>query len=1619
MAQNRYVATTGSDNVNDCTISANPCATIQQAIDSSSVGDSVFVASGTYDSFGTSFGGSSGLYIKGDVGAKIVLAYSVTNERIVDLRADSTTFTGFTVKGGGAHTGVAISGRGIMVSDNIVDSVSTAIQTTTQYTEGNAAITGNTITNSGYGISLQNNTNTVTGNDIDVSTEGIGIGSALNVITNNDIKVSSGGIQVQTYSGGSLPGADIDLLAFLSSNDFNRSVIVKDDSGLKIETIFGDMQKAIDSTSNGDSVFVGEGEYAEELTVNISSIKLIGAQFGIDARNRSAPESNLIGGITLSSTADSIFIDGFTISEGANLAGENAAIYIHQKADHTTIQNTIFARSGTVDGDSYRGIVTAVGGNHTKLLIQRNSFSGWATGVFLNPGPSDAQILNNDFDTNYVGMSFDGPDSVTILDNSFHNNVFEGLGLGPWTGSEAAPDELTAIIAGNDFDTNTTHIGLYLGINDQINLSNNSFGGENISGMTLSELLAIEEKVGHGVDTSGGYSGFALLREDYVFITNSNSISKGLGFASSGDTVFVGKGTYDENVSISTNNVTITGQDDAELQVDKNETGFSVSSDSVGIKNMKITGPYSFNFNTVDWDALPNAFGIMVNGTASNILLDNNTISNVRTGISFVNGSAGSATNNTIDNTKGSFIIRTDDVQLSGNSIDSVGNEWDIVLLQGVTSDGYTASPLTSIEDYSADILSLSTSNGGMKILDRRYGSNGILNTTSTIGNRSHIYISAGSGFTASDDFDFGNGLGNLRQPLGNIEDGINGVVVGGNVNVLSGTYSEQSVSIKKNDISLSIASEVSGIDTLAFDTSVEKLSLTGNDSSLVIMGNDQANTFTISGSANTIDGGTGTDQIVLAGNRHEYTISDNSGFFTLTDGRTNSPNGDNVVSNVQEAGFDDITISLSFGNPVTYPGTSLYFPNNTTEIEILNDAVLQFADSLTIELWVKADGFDSADQTVLKKGDTSWSIHRNASTNFIAFTTYISGVPHTLEGTTSVNDTKWHHIVAVFTGSNKLLYVDGILDSQASVSGSLDTDTEPITIGGWAGNIDELRIWSTIRNAEHIRTNVFQQLKVDEPGLVGYWRMDDGSGSVVGDLTSNKNDINIAVSSSLVWSTEAYPTGSFITGDEGWRIITSPASGLTYAQILEGLWTQGFSGADIEGGTPNVYTYTEGDGDTDASGRGFTVISSASGVPSEGQAILVYVYEDDDPGTEGIQGGFPKIIKADSTQRFGTVTPSLSITKSGVGGTFNSSNDGWNLIGNPYASTIDWDESDGWTRTGLDNTMYVWSDSAGGGTGAYLSWNGITGTLGTGKVSPMQGFWVKADNSAPPSLAIDDTARSSGANFLKQNVIPELRFSLDGERLSSKSIIMFSEESSVGKDNFDAYKLASNNTDWLSISTSVLKEEGTMDIQALPVTSEQPIEMSLDIDGSDLGGEFTLSWHSRQMPEYLTIQLLDVEEEKVLDLSKEGSYKFTFNSKAKNEVKEDIVFLPDAVVPQPILHKESVLSGRFTIVIKNIQTAIDEPENGIPSILELAQNYPNPFNPNTNIEFGIPNQSNVTLEVFNILGRKVATLISNELKQAGRHSVNFNAGSLASGIYIYRISTDDSAILKKMILLK
>jgi hypothetical protein len=146
--------------------------------------------------------------------------------------------------------------------------------------------------------------------------------------------------------------------------------------------------------------------------------------------------------------------------------------------------------------------------------------------------------------------------------------------------------------------------------------------------------------------------------------------------------------------------------------------------------------------------------------------------------------------------------------------------------------------------------------------------------------------------------------------------------------------------------------------------------------------------------------------------------------------------------------------------------------------------------------------------------------------------------------------------------------------------------------------------------------------------------------------------------------------------------------------------------------------------------------------------------------------------------------------------------------------------------------------------------------------------------------------------------------------------------------------------------------------------------------------------------------------------------------SRTSGAVSYTFVARDGAFVNVTAVNPASPING--TIAVKGISWggAIFNPPTGIasspnvPLEFSLGQNYPNPFNPSTVIRYGLPQQSHVLLDVYNVIGQKVATLV-NENQQAGFHEVHFNGTSLPSGLYFYRLTSGGFVQTLKMVLTK
>ncbi|MFO7448429.1 MAG: T9SS type A sorting domain-containing protein, partial [Ignavibacteriaceae bacterium] len=133
--------------------------------------------------------------------------------------------------------------------------------------------------------------------------------------------------------------------------------------------------------------------------------------------------------------------------------------------------------------------------------------------------------------------------------------------------------------------------------------------------------------------------------------------------------------------------------------------------------------------------------------------------------------------------------------------------------------------------------------------------------------------------------------------------------------------------------------------------------------------------------------------------------------------------------------------------------------------------------------------------------------------------------------------------------------------------------------------------------------------------------------------------------------------------------------------------------------------------------------------------------------------------------------------------------------------------------------------------------------------------------------------------------------------------------------------------------------------------------------------------------------------------------------------------FTGDSIyVTDPSALQDTLQPGEFsiytTVKLPSPEPGVEESDETIVTEYNLAQNYPNPFNPVTNIQYSVKELENVTLKIYDILGREV-TILLNEVQQPGRYNIRFDGSSLSSGIYFYKLQAGKFAETRKMILMK
>ena len=491
----------------------------------------------------------------------------------------------------------------------------------------------------------------------------------------------------------------------------------------------------------------------------------------------------------------------------------------------------------------------------------------------------------------------------------------------------------------------------------------------------------------------------------------------------------------------------------------------------------------------------------------------------------------------------------------------------------------------------------------------------------------------------------------------------------------------------------------------------------------------------------------------------------------------------------------------------------------------------------------------------------------------------------------------------------------------------------------------------------------------------------------------------------------------------QGWRILGTPVEGATYRELLDGVWSQGFLNAAFQGGESSVYVYDEATRTFNPPNDAFNVVGTTetNAVHAQGKAALIYIYADDN--ADGTPNDWPKLLSLRGELNAGDITLTLS-------NTIPDPDDfagGWHMISNPYHFPISWIEMVNQEAiSGISPAMYIFDTNNLGETDGYRV------NLGTppgelpenqshnGIIMPFQGFWVQVTNTEGPgviefseSFQTEQTGSLFGAPS-NQTEIPHLSMNLSGPAGEMAAVLRFSGEHDFVVER--PFSMAGNQLEF-GFTGNRLR---SLLMRNHPQYFTEVLELPVSFDAA-VSGTYAITFSDQSMfsePWIERIQLIDLVEGDVYDIEQGAVVQFNHVASQKND---EIVSGKRDATTHPFsrsLNKKKNLEARFMLLVTP-GTMVNVPvQNEIPQSVALSQNYPNPFNPVTQIRYELPQSSEVRLEVFNIQGQRVATLV-NGMQQAGVHTLSFDATALASGVYLYRLIAGQTVITKKMTLLK
>ena len=502
-------------------------------------------------------------------------------------------------------------------------------------------------------------------------------------------------------------------------------------------------------------------------------------------------------------------------------------------------------------------------------------------------------------------------------------------------------------------------------------------------------------------------------------------------------------------------------------------------------------------------------------------------------------------------------------------------------------------------------------------------------------------------------------------------------------------------------------------------------------------------------------------------------------------------------------------------------------------------------------------------------------------------------------------------------------------------------------------------------------------------------WTGDDESGSGSRDEFA-LDDVVIYASS-----------GAIISGTFGFRLLSTPVSAGSYSDLLDELWTQGMTNSDAPGATDdNVWSFSLGSNEAGS----WPALSDLDVNMIAGAGFLVFAFADNNnDGTDDL----PQTLSVSGTENSGDVRYPAGST------TIDASQ--YAYAGNPYYTTIGWDDV---ARTQVEAPVYVYDDAR-SLTPGYIEWNGTSGDLTDGLIAPFQGFCVQATESGGGYITIQEADKSTSSGTFYRMLDNDNEGSMYLEVTASdsgynKTWFSYREDGENTLDGRDAHKLMPlMASDRLVAMTHT--GNNSLNINNLPFGQEGAIQVPLDVmsltleDGNYVTGpkEVTINWDIEELPDHISMTLTDNITGSETYLDYESEYVFTTEPKGSFSATYDGPIGTYPVVGEP----------RFTLSVT--YGALGQNDDSIlPSDFALHPVYPNPFNPNATISFDIPDVSLVALNVYDVKGALVETLLQENMKP-GKHHYNWEPQVLSSGVYFMKLTTANKSFTQKVTYIK